>query len=368
MAGIRRLPSGKWQASVRLPDGKRITKTDPLKGIVQTWAKERELELSRGEIRDPRARRVSVVEWVDRWSAARVVRPGTVVRDSYGLRRIRAHWRGHLLGGVSRIEVQAWVQGMVAEGVGPEAIRNTFNLFAAAMKAATLESPPLIAATPCIKIRLPQQVPKLPAWFEHADVVRILDELPEPHRSMVELMVWCGLRWGEAAGLRLVDVDWLRRRIQIVGAMENRIGWKEYPKSAKSRRELPVPAWILDDLSAYIAEHRKVTDRSDPELLFLSSRIGAVLELSAWRKGWNAALERAGVKYRPPHTCRHTAASWLVQDGVPLYHVQEFMGHESYATTQRYAHLAPDSHDRIEASWANRPPVPKGSRQLVTHE
>jgi site-specific recombinase XerD len=49
---------------------------------------------------------------------------------------------------------------------------------------------------------------------------------------------------------------------------------------------------------------------------------------------------------------RHTAASWLVRDGVPLYDVQALVDHEDYATTQRYAHLAPDAHGKIRASWA----------------
>jgi site-specific recombinase XerD len=44
---------------------------------------------------------------------------------------------------------------------------------------------------------------------------------------------------------------------------------------------------------------------------------------------------------------RHTAASWLVQDGVPLYDVQALLGHESFATTQRYAHLASDPRSRV---------------------
>jgi len=43
-----------------------------------------------------------------------------------------------------------------------------------------------------------------------------------------------------------------------------------------------------------------------------------------------------------------------VQDGVPLYDVQALLGHEDYSTTQRYAHLAPDAHNKIMESWSRR--------------
>ena len=52
-----------------------------------------------------------------------------------------------------------------------------------------------------------------------------------------------------------------------------------------------------------------------------------------------------------------------MQDGVPLYDAQQLLGHEDYATTQRYAHLAPDAHGKVIDSWARRPGI---VTQLVT--
>jgi integrase len=61
-----------------------------------------------------------------------------------------------------------------------------------------------------------------------------------------------------------------------------------------------------------------------------------------------------GIRRFPPRIMRHTTASWLVIDGVPLYDVQALLGHESYRTTERYAHLASDAHDKAVQSWARR--------------
>ena len=79
-------------------------------------------------------------------------------------------------------------------------------------------------------------------------------------------------------------------------------------------------------------------------------RDGGLFDDNHWRaRVWAPALEDAGVPYAPPHTMRHTAASWLVQAGVPLYEVQKFLGHEKADTTARYAHLAPHADASIRA-------------------
>jgi len=54
------------------------------------------------------------------------------------------------------------------------------------------------------------------------------------------------------------------------------------------------------------------------------------------------AMRAAGIEDASFHTIRHTAAAWMVQDGVSLYEVQHVLGHSTPVMTQRYAHLQPD--------------------------
>ena len=65
-----------------------------------------------------------------------------------------------------------------------------------------------------------------------------------------------------------------------------------------------------------------------------------VVQLST--KAWYAALERAGIEDFRWHDLRHTWASWHVQNGTPLFALQELGGWESPEMVRRYAHLAAD--------------------------
>ena len=115
----------------------------------------------------------------------------------------------------------------------------------------------------------------------------------------------------------------------------------------KSHRVVPVPPRTMEGMSVLMA------GRPREALVFTAPEGGPVTDGHFRNRVWYPAVE-AGVRRFPPRIMRHTAASWLVQDGVPLYDVQALLGHEDYATTQRYAHLAPDAHGKVMESWARR--------------
>lgn len=389
MAYIRKLPSGKWQATVRGPDGKKHTFSDPLKRAAQAWATEEEAKIQQGRWRDPRAGRITVGEWAEKWFAARVIEESTRRGDRGVMNNhILPHWQDWRLMTITTLDVQTWVRRLQQAGVGAHMVRRAYNLLKTMLGDA--KSAKVIGDNPCEDVGVPETPPKLPAWFTRDQVDRIRAQLEVRHYGdqeiplsasqwghsvMTELMVTVGLRWGEAAAVvGVVDdatgvgnpVDWLRCRIRVIGTLDQHGRWKEHPKTAKSRREVPVSQDIVDEMAPLLE------GRSQTDFVFVTRRQAKPLSGANWRVTWYDAIDRANEQIKAenrrlpadqriapiprldPHDCRHTAASWLVQDGVDLYRVQELLGHESYQTTQRYAHLAPDRHSVIEDVWQRR--------------
>ena len=424
MAYIRRLPSGKWQATVYMPNGRRTTKSHRLKSFVEKWAKDLEASYNRGETRDPRAGEILIRDWFERWFAARGGELPT--RD-----KTASLWRTHCepvwgswpMNAVTRMEAQAWVERLkatkrsrhkgrdVEDGedaplLSAKTIHDIVYVMTSLYTAAMQEHPPIVVANPFTGLKLPKISPGMIRFYEPFQAEALYAAVERrsglANRILVELGMHVGLRSGELYGLHADRIDWMRGQLHVTHVM-TRKGLREYPKSKKSCRTVPIPADLLERMSM-LRKGRPTWDvectcpivHADgsvtpgrgpcPGLLFTSSQ-GGPIDDSRWRsRVWYPAIERARTCGRraaieaphenpvPPGTCgpefcddrahmiprysphvmRHTAASWLVQAGVSLYVVQDLLGHEDHRTTMRYAHLAPDAHDEVRAAWARR--------------
>ncbi len=373
MSYIRRLPSGKWQATVRGPDGTRHTQSDLLKSVVKRWAAEQEAHLARGDFRNPRLGEIRVGDWYERVARARGIEAVTKVKNASLWRtHCEPEWASWPMVAVTRLEAQEWVNRLAAtrrarhkgRDVGEDdenvpllsasTIADTVHIMTQLYTAAMREHPPLVVANPFDRLELPKIEPR-PVEFYEREEAAALYEAAGQSRTLIELGMDVGLRPGELFGLHGHRVDWLRGKLAVVDVM-TRQGLRQWPKSKKSHRVVPVPPATLEGMAALLA------GRPRDSLVFTAPEGGPVTDGHFRDRVWYPAVRAAGVRRFPPRIMRHTAASWLVQDGVPLYDVQALLGHEDYATTQRYAHLAPDAHSKVLESWSRRLDAP------VTHQ
>ncbi|ECI9298909.1 tyrosine-type recombinase/integrase [Salmonella enterica subsp. enterica serovar Schwarzengrund] len=183
-------------------------------------------------------------------------------------------------------------------------------------------------------VKVPQPKNKRIRWLEPHEAKRLIDECPEPLRSVVKFALATGLRRSNIINLEWQQID-----------MQRRVAWVN-PEDSKSNRAIGV---ALNDtackvLRGQIGKHHKwVFVHTKEGIRPDGSKTPTIRKMRVDdQRAWNAACRRAGIEDFRFHDLRHTWASWLIQSGVPLSVLQEMGGWESIEMVRRYAHLAPN--------------------------
>jgi integrase len=257
---------------------------------------------------------------------------------------VRPRWGTVSVADVELLGVEAWIAGMVREGAGATSVIRAHGvlsgILADAVKAKRL------VANPCKGVEnLPRKTSKRHVYLSADDVHRLAEESGE-HAALVLLLAYCGLRWGEAIGLRVGDVEFLRRRLSVSeNAVQLGVWHAVGPTKGRKARSVPVPQFVLDELSV------QCRGKATADLVF-SGHDGGYLPRPKSSNGWfRKAVKRAGLQAITPHDLRHTCASLAVSAGVNVLALQRMLGHTSAKMTlDTYADLFDDDLDAVGAS------------------
>lgn len=144
--------------------------------------------------------------------------------------------------------------------------------------------------------------------------------------AIFELLYATGVRVSEACALNIVDVD--NDSVRVMGK-----GSKE--------RIVPFGKKALLAIDHYLLNFRDRFSQKEQNALFVSKGGRRMGRDEVWRRLKNYAKQAQIVKNISPHTLRHSFATHLLEGGADLRVIQELLGHESIATTDRYTHVAP---------------------------
>ena len=166
-----------------------------------------------------------------------------------------------------------------------------------------------------------------------------------------------GVRWGELAALRPVDIDpdtgeiHVRRVVlelskKITGA-DKVWSIRDYPED-NEHRTIRIGDQLCQDIRGYLM----VTSKRGEDLLS-STSTGSPVSRNVFRtRVWLPAIERSGIRQQVCfHDLRGAHASWLLAGGADLRAVTDRLGHKQIQTTQQYLGRLPDADDRDLAAF-----------------
>jgi integrase len=345
MASIeRRLIRGQERFLVRYrdPSGKQKARTFVSEKAAVDYEAEVRTDMRRGAYLDPQAGQMKVAPWSEKWIAAQGhLKPSTRTRYRGLLKvQILPKWGGCSLHDVDFLEVQGWVSELTSSGLSGSTVRQAHRVFSLLMETAVRSK--RLSSNPAIGVKLPRAGKPEKTFLTHEQVTALADAAGE-WRTVILVLAFCGLRWGELAALRVGRVDTMRRRISVAESVtepDGKLIWGD-PKNHQ-RRSVPIPRFLVDELDVLKA------GKGPNDLMFTGARGGVLRNGNFRRDVFNPAAVKAGLDGLTPHELRHTAASLAISSGANVKAVQRMLGHASAAMTlDVYAGLFDDDLDGL---------------------
>lgn len=344
----------RYRVRYRKPDNKSTDKRGfRTKRDAEAFAATVEVSKLKGEFVDATAARATIAALGPEWLARQ-----THLKPS-AYRPIESAWRVHVLprwgdvpvSQIRKTAIQDWVADMTRgdskatpprPGKGATTVKRNYGVLASILDDAVEDR--RVLSNPARGVTLPRKVKKPHVYLSHEQVHELASASKYP--LLILVLAYCGLRWGEATGLRVKHVNMIRRRLQLEENAVDVAG-KVIVGTLKSHKTRSVP--FPQFLEKPMGEACKGKHRDD---LVFPNDDGSYLKVTGSTEGrgtwFSSAVTRSGIPRVTPHDLRHTAASFAVSAGANVKAVQRMLGHSSAAMTlDIYAELFDDDLDAV---------------------
>ena len=180
-----------------------------------------------------------------------------------------------------------------------------------------------------------EEIRSKPTWLTKDEIKQLCEAIPENilgirDKAMIAVYYGCGLRLNEGACLELHDIN------QNIKVLHVRKG-KHY-----TERFVTIAEKNFEELKLYIDYARpQIIQESKTEILFLNTHTGKPISRQMLYLRIKQLAKKSGIKKKVgTHTLRHSIATHLLQSGMKLERIQQFLGHADLDSTQIYTHLA----------------------------
>jgi integrase len=330
---VKQTRYGTWQARWRDIDGKQRAKTFRTRALADKHERKVRTDTDRGLPTAP-GRRLSTAAWADQWlTAAHNIRPSS-------RRMYRESW-AHLQGELGRIPLHRLNAGHIdralaiyaTTGAAATSVARAYRMLRAMLNVAVDRD--LILKSPMRSVRQPKVPPKEMRFLNADELERLAAAIDPRYRSLILVAGWGGLRWGELAGLRMSDVDYDARQVNVTGQL-GPDGRRTQTKT-KRHRTVDLPASVIAELP-----------REGDGFVWTQPAGGPLNHSNFRRRYWLPAVQKAELGKLRIHDLRHTAVALAVAAGAHPAEIQAQLGHTSIKTTlDEYGHIMPSAQRQV---------------------
>jgi integrase len=236
---------------------------------------------------------------------------------------------------ITQDEVLAFREGLVSAGYAPGTVNRCLVILRYAFNLALKWQLPGLDHNPTKEVKLVADHRQRERYLSEGETRLLYQAVASSDnpllKYMISLLILTGARKREVLDARWEHIDRGRRQWLI-----------PLPKGGKPRYiPLSEQAMALLDQVAAAQQDLITPERPTQGYLFANPNTGKPF-VNIYNS-WDTARKRAGLPEVRIHDLRHSFASFLVNNGRSLYEVQRILGHTHIRTTQRYAHLSPDT-------------------------